>query len=350
MKKVKHRVNVVKIAMILIFISISFKSFSQTELSLRKQIEYLAHETELDTSKIQGFVVSVLDGDSIWNIGFGTTKKGQKIPPDGESVFELGGLSPIFIVKELVEKFDSSFNIQIQKPINSFLVPSDKFRAGDSINLYNLLTHTSGLPKLPVGIGSSEIDIEQPYMDYSDGDMNTYLQSIDEKLITRDKYQYSFINFALLGKLTNLVNDTLATVSGYNHIGNKTPIWQFNSCLKYSLGKKSSSLEISKLIKNWALKSVNDQFFKIQYPTLIDKNTSVCLGWHLTNVVPEKRGKPAVQVHLLSGSTNGNSAFVGMVRNTKTAVIILSNSPKKMTNLGMQILRLLNDNWKRTKK
>lgn len=67
---------------------------------------------------------------------------------------------------------------------------------------------------------------------------------------------------------------------------------------------------------------------------------SVSMGWHNIN-------KNHFNIVMHTGMTSGHSAFVGMVRETKTAVVIFANSSLGTQDLGLQILRLINYNWKR---
>jgi hypothetical protein len=48
-----------------------------------------------------------------------------------------------------------------------------------------------------------------------------------------------------------------------------------------------------------------------------------------------------------SGLTSGYNSFACMVPETSTAVIVLSNSIYGTQDLGLQILRMINENWKR---
>ena len=88
------------------------------------------------------------------------------------------------------------------------------------------------------------------------------------------------------------------------------------------------------------LENIFDQNFKGHFSSSFNAQLSVATGWHLINM-----NQFNIVTH--SGKTSGHSAFVGMVRETKTAVIVLANSSLGTEDLGMQILRMINFNWKR---
>jgi hypothetical protein len=52
------------------------------------------------------------------------------------------------------------------------------------------------------------------------------------------------------------------------------------------------------------------------------------------------------KIGIHTGRTSGHSCFMGMVKETNTAVVIFSNSWMGTGDLGLQILRMINQNWK----
>ena len=64
-------------------------------------------------------------------------------------------------------------------------------------------------------------------------------------------------------------------------------------------------------------------------------------GWHGIKI--NKKTKALIN----NGNTSGHSAFIGMVPENRTAVVVLSNSAFGTKDLGLLILRMINYNWKR---
>jgi CubicO group peptidase (beta-lactamase class C family) len=68
----------------------------------------------------------------------------------------------------------------------------------------------------------------------------------------------------------------------------------------------------------------------------IGEGSSIALGWHLTPL-PKKGG--TIVWH--NGATGGYTSFAGFVRETRTAVIVLSNCATETDALGVRLLGLL---------
>ncbi|MCB0684024.1 MAG: hypothetical protein KDC32_24430, partial [Saprospiraceae bacterium] len=60
-----------------------------------------------------------------------------------------------------------------------------------------------------------------------------------------------------------------------------------------------------------------------------------------------RRLKKYYPVWLHTGATSGCRAYVALVPQTRTGVIVLSNSPYGLGGLGWQLLRMLNHDWKK---
>ena len=103
------------------------------------------------------------------------------------------------------------------------------------------------------------------------------------------------------------------------------------------LGFTQWQLNIDSLDKKGFLKETQQSLF----PTKINKNTSIAKAWH---IFKEKKNP---SICMASGATNGHSAVVVFVPQTKTGVVILSNSRAIQGGLAMSILKVLNNNWKR---
>jgi len=80
-------------------------------------------------------------------------------------------------------------------------------------------------------------------------------------------------------------------------------------------------------------------FFALRRPRL--RNAKVMLGWHYRRLYafPIPRG-PRFVWH--NGGTGGYRSFVGFIRETETAVVVLANSAKSVDSVGVKILQLLN--------
>jgi serine-type D-Ala-D-Ala carboxypeptidase/endopeptidase len=347
-------------AVLLIILCIS-TTYAQDGSVLQAEIEKaMTYEVDMDTSKTTGWVIGCIDHDSSWVFGYGRISKQLPLKPDGNTQFEIGGVSKVF-TGAVVHKMVETQVLHYDSTVNTYLKPAQRFPLGNKLTILQLMTHTSGLPKLPEDFGMSEYTQDQPYVTYTEGGLFESLKQLDTTYIKVGKYQYSHINHAVLeviiknkgyyADLTKFGNhqaDTLHSyVQGYNPGQRPVSNWLFGETFHYSLGMKSSVNEIMDLLK--VQMSLKDSLYyksigetqKALFKTDVDKSTSVGKIWHVLKV------KKDVFVCIQSGSTNGQSAFVACMPQTKTAVVVLANTRMVQGKLGMMILRMLNFNWRR---
>ncbi len=333
-------------------------TYAQNGAFLQTQINRaMAYENRYDSLKTTGLVIGCIDHDSTWVFPYGYISKTNNQKPDTATYFEIGSLTQTFtavhihfLVQQGILHYDSVVNIYLQ--------PEQHFPVGNKITLLQLVTHTSGLPKFTDDWGVGADDNEQPYADYTEGAFFNFLQKFDTTAWKQGQYQFSNLNFVLLGQiLENHPAQTqwrpfadkthVALAQGYNlakqavepwqvvplfmpAIGGCTTITQLLAFTQRQLSAKGSDKE------NW-LKKTHQPLF----PTHINKFTSVGIGWHIF----KRKNMPLICVS--SGATNGHSAVILFVPQTQTAVVILTNSRAIQGELAMSILKVLNNNWKR---
>jgi serine-type D-Ala-D-Ala carboxypeptidase/endopeptidase len=303
-------------------------------------------ENHIDTAKVTGFVIGCFDGDSSWIFPYGRLSKTTHLVPDGDTYFEIGGVSQVFLANrlyELVEKKQLDYN----QPINHYLPPSLQFPMGDRMTLLQLATHTSGLPKLPDNIGAFELDKEQPFESYTEGVLFDYLKTFDTTLLTVGKYRYAPLNYAILEKmlekkgLLDAEKDTFSNkiyAIGYNLAQKPVGTWRFNETFKATLGRQATAKQLMGFMKQQLdMTELNTPLI----PTNIGKYTSMGKAWH---IIEETK---TLNVSVANGTTAGHSAFVAFVPKTRTGVVVLTNSRLVGGQLGLAVLRVLNENWKR---
>ncbi len=348
--------------LIIHFVTLSFSIFyAQNGLELKREIDKaMAYEVDIDTARMPGWVIGCIDNDSTWVWGYGRISKLNNSIPDRHTIFEIGGVTKAFsgsiaqlMAEQGILNFDST--------INTYLKPEQRFMMGERITLLQLITHTSGLHKMPDGFGAGEKDKNQPFADYSEEDLFEALKTVDSSDLKIGKYLYSHLNHAILEKIIEnkgglyalkhfeqQLNDTnFVYIQGYNPGEFPVPNWRFGETFKYSIGMKANMNMMLDFVK-WNLGLKDTTQFQILrgvqeplFKTNIDARTSIGKAWHIY----QYKKRPVVCVQ--SGSTNGQSAFVAFVPETKTAVIILANSRLVQAKLGMLILKMLNYNWRR---
>ncbi|MBK8627155.1 MAG: beta-lactamase family protein [Saprospiraceae bacterium] len=348
-----------------IFIALIFRISSlsaQTE-DLHTEIDKIIRfDTEIDYKKTPGFIISVIDNDKSYCYSFGSKIRSEKENILADDIYELGSVSKV-LTSWLIKILTQENIIHLEDKVNNYLPDEWKNPRLASLTIYDLVQHHSGLPRRPAYFGKKEKDGRNPYSNYTQIDVLKYYRDFIPK---EKKFEYSHTNYAILeliieratGKsfqdvmdekvfkpLTmnhtfidfpeqkeNLINP------GYDRSKKLVNPWTFQS-FKASEGVKSSSNDLIKLVKT----ILNDAEMSMATSTDgFNKKLGVTMGWHSIHI-------DDFDILTHTGKTTGHSAFISMVRETKTAVIILANSSVGTEDLGLQILRMINYNWKRSK-
>ena len=357
---------------------------SPTAQKLKSQIEMLlAHELNADTSKRAGFVVGMIDGDSTWTFGFGRADRTVNEPPHAKHIFAMGSASQIFVASLYQIAVEKGLLIPT-KPVNFYLNSNQQFDAGHKITVQQLVQHTSGLPKLPPAFGLIEKDVAQPYLDYDCEKFISDLKSLDTNHLQINQYAHSNLNYALLGLILRqtfknepsdnahpysdwamILKNNLFDIAGMSHTGvyvreedKNLEIAGYNlaqkkvtpaecNCMTPALKAHADMDDLLKFLKihiglkNSTLSTTFSSMTQQSVPTKIDKKASMAIGWHL------QRENKHSEIAITSGYTNGNAVFMAFVKNTKTGVIVLTNSKNGHNRLGYLLLKIMNNQWKR---
>ncbi|MEM1322859.1 MAG: serine hydrolase domain-containing protein [Bacteroidota bacterium] len=330
----------------------------------------LYYDVELDYDKVPGFMIGIIVGDSTFVLSYGSTNRDSAVPPTDHTLYELGGMTKVFsatLVKQLADQelmhFDSS--------LNRYLPPAQRNEACDHITIGSLLTHTSGLPKMPFDFGSRETIDNNPYAFYTHDDLLEFYQEYGGTE-GFGQYNYSNVGFALLGlaveyvtglsyekalvqyvlqpfglKNTAVQLDSLKArqlAQGYTAGRKATPPWAFQS-FAASEGLKSDVIDLLQFLRS----NIDTHHQKLallhqrRQPTLLTRNTYIATGWHSI------KNKKYYDVILHPGNTSGYHSFMAFVKETRTGIVILSNSEHGLNSLGYLIMRMLNNNWKKRK-
>jgi beta-lactamase class C len=339
-----------------------FDAYAQNGSFLQHQIERaIIYENRYDSLKTTGIIIGCIDHDSTWIFPFGRISKATNQQPDASTYFEIGSLTQTFTAANIQFLVHQGI-LHDDSVVNVYLRPEHRFAAGNKITLLDLMTHRSGLPKFLdseyFGDGQGQ-DKEQPYAHYTEGGFFNFLQKHDTIDAHGAQYLFSNLNYVLLGQILDDINEEtwwkpfvvnksdIALAQGYNLAGQAVEPWQIapifmpaiGGCTNMTqvLGFVKWQLNIDSLDRNGLLKDTQASLF----PTKINKYTFVAKGWHIF------KAKKRLPICMSSGATSGHSAVVVFVPETKTSIVILSNSRAIQGTLAMSILRVLNNNWKR---
>lgn len=341
---------------------------------IRKEIEQMIYyDTDILSKDIPGYSIALIYQDSIFTYHFGSTDFDKTAPLHDHTIFELGGLTKVFTAS-LIEILVQDGIMAYEDTFNSFLDDTERNADLKDLKILDLVSHYSGLPKMPFEFGVKEKEIYNPYAHYTKADLldfyKKYIPGQEEP-----QYFYSSVNYALLeiaierktGKsfetiLSQKLLQPLGLEQSFVHIKSdqlpcpgfsigqqKMPALKFQS-FAASEGLKSSLSDLAKFIgfnlgkENSGLTTKLQALHQPIHETKLNKSAKIGKGWHVVKL------KKYYDVILHSGSTNGHRAYMGFVKETQTGVVVLSNSKHSMDGLGFLILRMLNHNWKKKKK
>ncbi len=142
---------------------------------------------------VVGLVVGIVKGEQTQVIPYGETIKGSGIPPDGDTLYEIGSISKVFtgvLLASLIQLDGLDLKDPLQKYLPTSATAPDY--SGNPITLEHLATHTSGLPRMPDNFNPA--DPLNPYADYTVEKMVDFLSGYSPK---RPPGQYEYSNYAM---------------------------------------------------------------------------------------------------------------------------------------------------------
>ena len=341
---------------------------AQTDSLLKIEIEKLIrYDTEISFQEIPGFIIGLVDHDSVFVVPFGTAEKNNSLLINDTNRFQIGGLTKVFTA-HLCQIMKQESIIDFELSINHYLPEKFQNIYFDKITVEDLLTHTSGLTGIPANMGSTESNLQNPYDNYSQENFADYLRNLRD-LKYHGEYNYSHMNYALLEiileketgmaypvllqkyiLIPNAMIQTAAEDSprgltpGYDRSGRLTPPWTFKSFIG-SEGMVTTCRDLTLYIRNqmgdYQKSSAFNALLEPRHKIKGTKKTQIAIGWHLFS----NKGSSGLYLH--SGKTDAHAASIHFVPDTRTAVVLLTNSPGKMDGLATLVLRMLNNNWKR---
>jgi CubicO group peptidase (beta-lactamase class C family) len=294
--------------------------------------------------------IAIATIDSLNNLEFLNygTENDNGIKVSEKSIFEIASISKTFTSKLMHELVDNNV-IQLQQEIREYIPDSLPERV-KKITFQELINHTSGLPRLPLNFWASNWD--NPYADYTEARFLSDLMTV--QLDSTKQWSYSNLGYMLLGYiaeetigLTSLqqlsllnslrnthlnFNDTLDFTSPHN-FGNEVEHWEFHDFNKYVGGIKSSSSDLATYL---TYQTKHNQFFSEGYSKqdiIINPNDAIFCrnGWLLF-----KRENQEIIWH--NGISGGFNSFIGYNIQTRTGIVVLSNSQSSIMDIGLHYL------------
>jgi D-alanyl-D-alanine-carboxypeptidase/D-alanyl-D-alanine-endopeptidase len=152
----------------------------------------------VDAKRSAGIVVGVVDVDGRRVAACGDPGPGQP-PLDASSVFEIGSITKVFTATLLADMVARG-EVALDEPVARLLPPTVRVpaRGNRQIELVDLATQTSGLPRLPANLRWE--DPAHPVMaGYTAGQLYEFLSGYTLTREIGSEYEYSNLGFGLLG-------------------------------------------------------------------------------------------------------------------------------------------------------
>lgn len=317
-------------------------------------------QSRIDNRINTSIVIGIVSSEDTQYYSYGVKSYQNNAEADENSVFEIGSISKTFtgiLLADRVVKGQLSLDDPIEK-----LMPegvSAPMRNGESIRLYQLSNHTSGIPRLPSNM--SPANPANPYADYTETMMLEFLNNLELSRDIGSKYEYSNFAVGLLGYVLaadqGMTYEELMIKSIAKPLGMKNTSIALSSKMSENLAKGHSggvevdNWDIPALAGAGAIRSTAADMTKFLaanmgikksklYPAmqLSHKNTrdakskpSIGLGWHIL-----ERDNLSIIWH--NGGTGGYRTFAGFIEDGDLGVVVLSNSDVGVDDIGLYLM------------
>ncbi len=310
-------------------------------------------QDRLSSGNLVGITVASINGDSVKLYNYGKRSVSDPRPLTAESQFEIGSISKVFtnlLLAEMVAKGTLSYTTSLSE-----LLPQIEFvnPAVGQINLLELATHTSGLPRLPANLLMS--NPADPYLGYGAKDLLEAVQNTRSGQELVKVVSYSNFGVGLLGYLLgkadnssyfealkrhileplgmNTISNTDTELLLPGHSGGEiVPNWHIDALAGAGV-LRSNATELSRLFSPWLSansKLTHNTSDDLKVVAVSDKQPSLTKAWMVL-------GEGEERVYWHNGGTGGFSSFAGFNPITKEGWIVLSNSNFNITDFGLSL-------------
>lgn len=320
--------------------------------------------TYLEKDKGVGLFVGIIQDGRIYAQGFGLADKDRGDVPDSNTIFEIGSISKVFTA-ELAQLLSEQNQLNWQDNIRQYLPAEAMPATDDSTTLLHLVTHTSGLPRLPESwypkIMANECD---PYSNLDMTDLYSTIKTGKKNKPSMGQYEYSNLGMGLLGHIlewrtgktyeallqenicgplrmshtSTSMSDSLVYARGYDEKGEATCYWKF-SIIPGAGAIKSNGADMLRFLEaNMNNTAVPGKSFARTHQKVTDiPGGAIAHGWHIDKFSGGLFGLGEIIWH--NGGTGGFSSYIGFLPGKKTGVVVLSNrSDAGLDELAISIL------------
>ena len=308
-----------------------------------------------------GIVVGMVDSTGTRFVSYGTTHAGGSTPVNEHTIYEIGSISKVFtalVLADMVRKGEADLRDPVQTLLPSAVSLPEL--NGRRITLKDLVTHRSGLPRMPDNLPAG---FHSEHGEYSVERMHTFLSECTLVADIGEKFLYSNLGFGLLGQaLANRDGSDLETVLGSRitrplglidtrfqlspeqesrraggHDWNHAPMPLLNFDSMMGAGSlKSTAADLTRFLAlNTGLIDSDLwstlQLAHVDRENAIGNKVDIGMGW-LTLTL---HGRELI---LHNGATFGNMSFAGFDKEARRGVVVLANARGYYDDIGLHLL------------
>ncbi len=324
-----------------------------------QDVQSLATE-RVEANETPGIVIGVHQNGKTQYYTAGYADVAAKAPVDSKTLFEIGSITKTF-TNILIAQQAEERKLSLDEPVQKYLPAGVTMPGmdGKSITFLDLATAHSGLPRLPANMAPA--DPQNPYLDYTDEKLYTFLSGYQLTRTIGSQYEYSNLGMGLLGVLAARVegktyresvaariltplkmNRTFLntpgqldnnTAKGYTgNIPAKPWTWNDQSCMQGAGGLISNAADMMAYLlanMNPGTHSLGKAMAVTHLPRADagKSDMKIGMGWHIRS-----------DMVWHNGGTGGFRSFAGFDPKKKMAVVILTNSTTGADDLGFHLL------------
>ena len=328
-----------------------------TDNPLKSHIDSLVHNTFKDyaiQSATAGFSIAVIDGSQINYYNYGETKKGNKVLPDENTLYELASNTKPITATALLYWLNQN-SIDINTAIKTYLpqnLSTNLSLNGVDITFKHLLEHTSGMPPFPDDVtwdlvtdydstklfnyisshplirtpGTTPTTVQEAGNFYSN--MAYGLAGIILERKTKQPLQNVFQNtifqsLQMTSTTLNNIDNVTNRSYGHNNAGSVTS--SFKTGFRGSGGLKSNLNDLAKFVQA-QINATNDNslgqaMLQSQNPTIQISNMDYySLGWAFFYTLEKKK------LFYKAGASISFTSIITFDKNSQKAIILLFNN------------------------
>jgi CubicO group peptidase (beta-lactamase class C family) len=357
-----------KICIELFILLVPLSILGQTK-NLKSEInKILRYDTEITFDQTPISIIGIIDRDSTFYVSLKDKKDNSIV--DKSTIFEIGSLTKVFTSSLITILVDEGI-LKVSDKVNKYLPLSYRNPRLEDLTILDLINHYGGFARHPEYFGKRQKNSMDPYAYYTKQDLLGYYKNYVPRN-SKKSFSYSNTGYAILevvieniceDEYPNILQEKIlnpldmqnsflefpedrSLIQGFNRAYRKVKPWHFES-FAASEGLKSTVGDLCLFVRahftdeGTPITKIISERIGIEAPTNYNDNLYIGNGWHFL----QQKNKYNIVTH--TGKTSGHSSFIAFIPETKTGVVILSNSVYGTKDLGFLILRMINDNWNR---